>query len=51
MPIDKDIVQSTPKTIEEAVKIIQDKYNLDIFEKCKLSSIIIKHLKEIRKIN
>lgn len=51
MPIDKDVVQSTPKTIEEAVKTIQNKYNLDIFEKCELSSIIIKYLKEIRRMN
>lgn len=46
MPIDKDIIQTTPTAIEQAAKIIQDKYKLNIFGKYDIESLIYDYLKD-----
>ena len=46
MPIDKDIIQTTPTAIEQAASIIQDEYKLDVFEKYYIEHMIFNYLRD-----
>ena len=50
MSIDKDIIQPTPTAIEQAAKIIQDEYKLNIFNKYEIEFLISEYLRDKRLI-
>lgn len=50
MAIDKDVIQPTPTAIEQAAKIIQDEYKLNIFNKYEIEFLISEYLRDKRLI-